>query len=105
MKQTILISIIGVIALIGCIRIQSQIGLNKITPLNYSFVKSEIFNHQMVKSIKTTLVDFQVISTELLFRKEVRSIYHIWLLIGFSILLISILIRVSIFPKIESLTP
>lgn len=46
---------------------------------------------------------FEITEAKISFINDIRSIHRIWLLIVMSILLIAVLIRVSIFPKIDLL--
>ncbi len=58
-------------------------------------------------SIYRLLIDdttFNIIEAKVSFINDIRSIHRVWFLIVMSILLIAVLIRISIFPKIEPLS-
>ncbi|WP_405206653.1 hypothetical protein [Aquimarina sp. LLG6339-5] len=106
MKQITLITTICIITFIGSICISAL--SNPVNPyelvINLSSFKSELTNFELIKNITNTFADSFKIDTQS-FIKDKRSIKNIWLLIILSITLLTILIRISIYPKIEPLAP
>ncbi|WP_299180036.1 hypothetical protein [uncultured Aquimarina sp.] len=106
MKQIILITTICIITFIGSIYLQAFFNpFNPYTSvINHSSFKGELMNLELVKNVTNTFADSFKIDTQS-FIKDKRSIKNIWLLIVLGIALLTILIRISIYPKIESLAP